>query len=198
MFRMDILYLGHSGFKFKGKDSIVVVDPVDISPTPTDVVILSDARQGVYSLSKVSGTPRRTEPYVVKAPGEYEVNGVGIFGWGSDHGENTAYSIIVDGVRIAHLGNLKEEANEDLVTGLGTVDVLLVPVGGGVTLGPKEAQIVIEKLSPSIVVPMCDTESGIGDFLKMMGITELAPIERLKVTKDSLPEGMQVVVLSRN
>jgi len=213
---MDIIYLGHSGFKFKGKDAIVVVDPLDkkkigfgMSPTPTDVVVVSHDFDATSALAQVSGTPRRAEPYIVNAPGEYEVNGVGIFGWGSDANTNTTYSIIVDGVRITHLGSLHQVITDDLVAGLGTVDVLLIPVGGGdFSIGPKDAQIVIEKLSPSIVIPMlyrlpehAETFAGmleLNDFLKVMGISELAPLDRLKVTRDSLPEGMQVVVLAKS
>lgn len=218
---MDITYLGHSAFKLKGKDATVVTDPFDkkivgfgMPQVSADVITVSHNHEDHNSVKQVGGTARREVPYIITAPGEYEVNDVGVFGWGSFHdetkgearGKNTIYSILVDGVRIVHLGDLGEIISPDVVDGLGTVDVLLVPVGGTFTIGPKEAVTVIEKLSPSIVIPMhyktVNHSSDFVDlldvslFLKMMGVPDLQPVDKLKVTEDSLPEETQVVLLS--
>lgn len=220
---MDITYLGHSAFKLKGKDATVITDPYDkklvgfaLPQVSADVVTISHEHEDHNAIKLVSGTSRRTEPYVIRAPGEYEIGGVGVFGWGSYHdtqhgaerGKNTIYSIIVDGVRVVHLGDLGDIIADDLVEGLGTVDVLLTPVGGVKTIGPKEAAAVVEKLSPSIVIPMhyktpdhsaafADLQE-VGEFLKLMGVTDVQPQDKLKVTEDNLPEETQTIVLSRS
>jgi L-ascorbate metabolism protein UlaG (beta-lactamase superfamily) len=219
---MDITYLGHSSFKLKGKDATVVIDPYGKSvgfsmpSVSADIVTVSHEHADHNEIKAVSGTSRRPEPYVIRAPGEYEVNGVGVFGWGSFHdnaqgaerGKNTIFSIIVDGVRVVHLGDLGAVIDDDLIEGLGTVDVLLTPVGGHFSMGPKEAAIVMEKLSPSLVIPMHYKTPehaaaygellGVDEFLKSMGVADLQPIEKLKVTEESLPEEPQIILLSKS
>jgi L-ascorbate metabolism protein UlaG (beta-lactamase superfamily) len=218
---MDIIYLGHSAFKLKGKDATVVTDPFEkkavgfsMPSVSADVVCVSHGHADHNAVSLVTGTARREVPYVITAPGEYEVNDVGVFGWGSFHdskggaerGKNVIYSILVDGVRVVHLGDLGSEITDDLIEGLGTVDVLLIPVGGGYTIGAKVAAEVIEQLSPSIVIPMhfktpqhnetFKDLDGVDAFLKVMGVADLQPVDKLKVTEDSLPEETQVVWLA--
>lgn len=221
---MDITYLGHSAFKLKGKEATVVCDPFDkktvgfsMPSTSADVVTISHLHEDHNATKLISGTARRPEPYVIQAPGEYEINGVGIFGWrsyhdaaeGSERGKNTIYSIIMDGVRVVHVGDLGHIVDEDLVEGLGAVDVLLTPVGGVYTIGPKEAAAVIEKLSPQIVIPMHFKTpehnpatfaelAEVDEFLKLMGVTEYEPLDKLKVTPENLPLETQVVVLKRS
>ncbi|HSB90564.1 MAG TPA: MBL fold metallo-hydrolase, partial [Anaerolineales bacterium] len=87
---------------------------------------------------------------------------------------------------------------------LGTVDVALVPVGGGSALGPSQAAEVISLIEPSIVVPM-HFKAGketlklapVSRFLSEMGISSLEPIDSLKVTKGGLSEETQVVLLKQ-
>lgn len=219
---MDITYLGHSAFKLRGKEATVVTDPFDkkmvgfsMPQTSADIVTISHNHPDHNAVGLVTGTARRNEPYVISAPGEYEASGVGVFGWGSFHdvvggterGKNTIYSIIIDDVRVVHLGDLGEVVTDAQVDGLGTVDVLLVPVGGVFTIDAKQAMTVIEKLSPSIVIPMhYKTEehgaefaevSGVNDFLQLMGITGMEPVDKLKVVADTLPEQTTVVLMKR-
>lgn len=220
---MDITYLGHSAFKLRGKDASVVTDPFDkkivgfgMPQASADVVTVSHDHADHNAIAQVSGTARRKDPYVVSAPGEYEASGIGVFGWGSYHdavggaerGKNTIYSIIVDGVRIAHLGDLGEVVTDDQADGLGAVDVLLLPVGGVYTIDAKQALTVIEKLAPSIVIPMHYKTADHGpefanlasveEFLQSMGVADLQPVEKLRVTADSLPEQTTVVWMSRS
>lgn len=218
---MDITYLGHSSFKLKGKEAVVVTDPFEkksvgfaIPTASADIVTVSHAHADHNAFEAVSGTARREQPYVISAPGEYEISGVGVFGWSSYHdgqsgeerGNNTVYSIMIDGVRVVHLGDLGHMVDDKLVDGLGTVDVLLVPVGGVYTIGPKEAAAVVERLSPALVIPMhykTDRHneqfaelSGLGDFLSIMNASVTEPLDKLRVVPETLPEQAQVIVLS--
>ena len=200
---MDIVYLGNSSFKLKGKEATVVTDPFD--KVSADIVTISSNDETPNRSSLVSGTPRRPESYIIKAPGEYEVNGIGIFGWGNfkevHEGaavpKNTIYSIIVDEVRIVHTGIMKQVLSDSLAEDLGTVDVLLIGIGQGTEFGPKEAAQVVEKLSPSIVIPMQYQPAEVTEFLKLVGTVETEPQDKLKVTKDNLPEGTQTVLLKQ-
>ena len=61
----------------------------------------------------------------------------------------------VGGLRIAHLGDLGHTLDDDQLEAIGSVDVLLVPVGGGTTLDAYQATRVIDQLHPRLmVIPM--------------------------------------------
>jgi L-ascorbate metabolism protein UlaG (beta-lactamase superfamily) len=81
--------------------------------------------------------------------------------------------------------------------------VLLVPVGGGSSLNAAQAAEVISLIEPYIVIPMHYKTSAISlkldkvdKFLKEMGTPRIEPVDVLKVTKGSLPQETQVVVLT--
>jgi L-ascorbate metabolism protein UlaG (beta-lactamase superfamily) len=74
---------------------------------------------------------------------------------GALRGLDTVFIFEVGGLRIAHLGDLGHTLDEDQLEAIGSVDVLLVPVGGGSTLDSYEATRVIDQLHPRLlVVPM--------------------------------------------
>jgi L-ascorbate metabolism protein UlaG (beta-lactamase superfamily) len=148
---------------------------------------------------------------VITGPGEYEIGGVFITGVRmmpvkkdkkKAESANILYVFDYGGITVAHLGDLNSVPTQSQIEDLGTVDIALVPVGGGQALSPSKAAEVISLIEPSIVIPMhyqtskeglkLDTEAG---FLKEMGISELAPLPSLKVTKSSLTEETQVILL---
>lgn len=217
---MDISYLGHSCFKLKGKNSSVITDPFEkevgfsLPRLSADVVTVSHDHFDHNNWKGVTGTARRTNPFVIDTPGEYEVLGVSVFGVktyhddkkGEERGENVVYSILIDGVSVVHLGDLGHKLSESAVSDLNGVDVLLCPVGGTYTINPKEAVEIISAIEPSIVVPMHyksdkhDQEkfgqlSSVEEFLAELG-KEAQKSDRLSVNKTSLPEEMEVVVLT--
>jgi len=74
---------------------------------------------------------------------------------GSQRGANTLFLIEVDGIRIVHCGDLGQPrlTAEQLAT-MGTVDVLLIPVGGVYTVDGKQAAEIVQQVNPRIVVPI--------------------------------------------
>lgn len=213
---MEITYLGHSSFKLRGKSVTVVTDPYDVSigikfpkHTSADIVTVSHDHNDHNAANTVEGSP-----FVVAGPGEYEVKGVGIVGIGVFHddaggakrGKNTIYRIELDGISIVHLGDLGHTLTSDQVDGLDGVDILLIPVGGVYTIDAKIAREVVGAIEPSVVIPMHYNRAGLDQktfgtlapvvtFLKEMGKENIAPVPKLSVTKDTLPEELQVVVL---
>lgn len=218
---MDITYLGHASFKLRGKTGAVVTDPFDskfigfeFPKVSADIVTVSHNHRDHNNIKAISGTARRPEPFVINAPGEYELQDISIFGYSSFHdnkkgterGKNTIMVIVIDGIRIAHLGDLGHVLSDDQVEKLGSIDVLLIPVGGEFTIGPKSASEIIQAMEPSIVVPMHYKTSEhkpdefaklffLDAFLKEMGKEGIEPIEKLVLTPGSLPEEMEIVVL---
>ena len=89
------------------------------------------------------------------------------------------------------------------VEALSSVDVLLIPVGGLHTIDASKASEVISLIEPRLVIPMhykTKVEKAkletVTKFLKEMGMAPVPPQPELKVSKSSLPEDTQVVVLT--
>jgi L-ascorbate metabolism protein UlaG (beta-lactamase superfamily) len=215
---MDITYLGHSSFKIKTRLASVVTDPYDpkmvglkYSGVEGEIVTVSHQHSDHNASDKVSGVKK-----VFEGPGEYEVSGVSIMGYptfhdaknGEERGDNTIYVIEVDGLRVVHLGDLGHGLSDELLDEIGDVDVLMIPVGGFYTLGPKEAAEVVSKIEPYFVIPMhyklpgmnaanFDKLEPVETFLKESGL----PVENLPkftVKKEDILEDQntKVIVLS--
>lgn len=214
---MDISWLGHSSFRIKGKNATVVTDPFEsgkigfkFPKVEADIVTVSHDHWDHNQTELVAGSPK-----VVSDPGEYEIGGVSIFGvptyhdnkQGAERGRNTVYVITVDNIRICHLGDLGHILSEEQVGEIGSVDILLAPVGGAYTIDPVQAGEVVSSLEPKIVVPMhyktpesnqdiFGTLSEVGEFVKEIGLPQVKT-DKLSVTFDKLPEEMQLVILER-
>lgn len=215
---MDITNLGHSSFRIKGKQAVVVTDPYSLEKSgvkfpkhiAADIVTVSHDHSDHNAVREIEGTP-----YVIQGPGEYEVKGVGVIGMSTFHdeekgakrGKNTVYRIEIDGVSIVHLGDLGHTLSTAEVDALDGVDVLMIPVGGFYTIDPTAAVSVINEIEPSIVIPMHYRRPDMTGtafaplatlpmFLKEIGKEEVVPQPKLVITKDKIPEQMQVVVLA--
>lgn len=74
---------------------------------------------------------------------------------GTKRGPNTIFRFMLDGLRFAHLGDFGQPALRPAQReAIGEVDVLLLPVGGGPTIGGGEAAALVRELAPRLVVPM--------------------------------------------
>ncbi|HEX6976749.1 MAG TPA: MBL fold metallo-hydrolase [Patescibacteria group bacterium] len=215
---MDIIYLGHSSFKIKGKNMSVVTDPFDpkkvglkFPKTEAEVVTISHHHDDHDAYSQVDGVKR-----VVDGPGEYEIGGVSIVGISSFHddkkgeerGKNTIYSIELDGLTIAHLGDLGHSLSEDKIKELTDVDVLMIPVGGEFTIDSKAAVEIVKQINPTIVIPMHYQTPGLNPetFSKLASPDAFLAEVGLKVEKlpklsikagDLVVEDQKVVLLEK-
>lgn len=216
---MDIHYLGHSSFKIKASAGTVVTDPYDSyvgfsMPTASaDIITVSHQHQDHNAVGQVKGTARRDKPFVIDKPGEYEVGGISVFGvptfhdgsQGAERGTNIISTIVMDGIKVCHLGDLGHELTQEHLAEIGSIDVLLVPVGGIFTIDPQRAVKTIHMMEPSYVVPMhyktLEHDATIfadlatlEDFLKAYG-TETKPVAKLSVESTRLPDETELVVL---
>lgn len=212
---MEISFVGHSCFRLKGKDSAVVTDPYDpnavglkLPKLAADIVCLSHSHPDHANSGAIEGSL-----YTISGPGEYEIKGVNIVGVGTFHddkngeqrGKNTVYNITIDGINVAHLGDIGHNLSSEQMEELGSVDILLVPVGGVYTVDAHLAAKIVAELEPKIVIPMhYQTEGlkyqldGVEKFLKEMGNENIAPVAKLSITREKLPEETSVVVLDRS
>jgi L-ascorbate metabolism protein UlaG (beta-lactamase superfamily) len=74
---------------------------------------------------------------------------------GAEIGLDTVFVFEVGGVRIAHLGDLGHILTDEQISAIGSVDVVLVPVGGVWTVDAHKATEVVDQIRPRLVtVPM--------------------------------------------
>lgn len=212
---MEITWYGQSCFRLTERGmATVATDPFDhkaIGYSPlklkADIVTVSHDAPGHNNTDAVKGTS-----HAITGPGEFEIGGVFITGVqtdvsgkkGKDAVRNTLYVFDYDGITVAHLGDLKNVPTQAEVEALGTVNVALVPVGGGGGLNAAKAAEVVSLLEPNLVIPMHystpDSKiqlDALGKFLKEMGLSANAVEKQasLKVTRSGLPDETKVVVL---
>lgn len=214
---MEINFLGHSCFRLKGKTTIVITDPYDpnmvglkLAKLSGDVVTISHDH-GDHNQSELVGGVKK----VVSGPGEYEIMGVSIVGISTYHdekkgtlrGKNTVYIIEIDGLRVAHLGDLGHKLNDKILEKIGTIDVLLIPVGGEFTIGPQQAVEIVRAIEPTVVIPMHYQFPGLkaNTFAKLVSADEFISdlgvpsekLDKLNIKKEIIGEDQRVVVLEK-
>jgi len=100
---------------------------------------------------------------------------------GTERGPNTIFAFELGGLRVAHFGDFGQtslrEVQAALLVGL---DLLILPVGGGPTIGAVQAAEIAERLAPRWVVPMHYRTPRV-DFLESEAefVARFARVERL-------------------
>lgn len=218
---MDITYLGHASFLLKGDTGSVVTDPYSKDmlgkalPKVEANLITVSHDHGDHNAVDAVNTPSDDTPLVLTMPGEYEKHKIRVQGFqtyhdknkGEERGKNTIYKITIDDVDILHCGDLGHMLKASTIDQIGNVDVILVPVGGHFTINADEANDIVSKLEPSIVIPMhykndafnkeiMDKLAPVDDFLQKIGTEAEKPGKKYKVKQGDLSdEDMKVVVL---
>ncbi len=170
-----------------------------------DVIVLSHQNKKQFNLE-----PFEKKPFVIADPGEYEVNGLFVFGEAikGEKGADphvVAYRFQMEGMSIAFLGGLDRMLTEEEAGKLENIDILLLPVGGGDRIKPKQAVEIMNMIEPRIVVPLyhhidgLKHELGTADaFCKELGVCQRQDGNKLKILKKDLPaEDVVIHVLER-
>jgi len=198
---MEIWYLGHSSFRVRSQEGIIVTDPYGLKTglrlpkIKADIVTISHKHSN-HNCSNLA----TDQPFVIHAPGEYEIQGISVFGIPSSH-KNTIYLIETEreGIKLCHLGNLNNQLEKETLNKINSPDILFTPIGNHDTIDLKEAIKVIRQIEPKIVIPMHygNEELKVNEFLRAMDI-KIDPMPKLIIKKaDLMFEGEKVVVLER-
>ena len=220
---MEITYYGRTCIRIRGREATIAYDHYTSIVGPTgrgitaDIVTLSHPDDA--PLARVKGrlaprdqrTPIATSldnAVVLEGPGEYEVKSIlmtGVRSYRDAHRGaaaryNTAFYAEIDGVHVVHLGDHAEGLGNEQVKELPGIDVVFVPVGGGLSVNAAAA--LISQLAPKIVIPMpvidepSKATAAVKAFCKEEGLTTPpAPQQKLVVTISALPEETTTVVL---
>jgi L-ascorbate metabolism protein UlaG (beta-lactamase superfamily) len=213
---MEITWYGHSCFRLTERSyATVVTDPFNNKTTgydalklKADIVTVSHDAPGHNFVEAVKGAS-----HTIDGAGEFEIGGVFITGVSTDGSgakkkskdasmSNTVYVFDYDGITVAHLGDLQQVPTQSEIESLGTINVALVPVGGGGGLNAAKAAEVISLIEPNIVIPMHYSTpaskislESLNKFIKEMGLSKPDTQPTLKVTRSSLPSETRVTVL---
>jgi len=151
--------------------------------------------------------PTSLEPaFLLDSPGEYDVHDILVTGVrtfrdetkGGERGFNTCFVFELDGVHVIHLGDVGHLLTEEELGDIGTVEVVLVPVGG--SLPAAKAAELVAQLDADVVVPMTLDGDGAGKaelerFLHEMSVPHGEAVPKLSVTHSSLPAETTFVLL---
>jgi L-ascorbate metabolism protein UlaG (beta-lactamase superfamily) len=213
---VQVIWHGHACFELRGMRVTVVFDPFKGIGLPepkadADIVLCSHSH----------GDHNNAEPVLKKGGlvlerfvGSREFQGVSVKGTGTFHdatggsqrGKNSVYVVRLDGLAFCHLGDLGHDLTTEQMTEIGANDVLFVPVGGGPTIGPDVAGVIVERLKPTITVPMhynlgitgmpefFNRLNHVDDFLKDKTNVEKLEGRSFAVTQENLPKEQTIIV----
>lgn len=205
---MVITYLGGQTFKVSQGDLTLALNPpskdstLKASKFGADITLVSLDHEDFNGVENTVFGER--EPFVIKGPGEYEVKGVAVRGFGSESsyggkGINTIYAINLEGMNLCFLGALgTPDIPKDALEDLDDIDVLFVPVGGEGTLDEAGGYKLAVQLEPKAVVPMGYDNAALKSFLKEAGAEDVKPVDKLTLRKKDLEgkEGEIIVLAS--
>ncbi len=172
---MQVEWYGQSAFRLSGAGKTVVIDPFGdlsglmgrgikfdyppISVVAADLVLVTHEHADHNGTEAVGGDP----PILRSTAGRLESPLGEVLAIASEHdpaagterGPNTIFVFELDGVRVSHFGDFGQSTlRDEQAAAIGAIDLLILPVGGGPTIGAEQAHTIIERLRPSWVVPM--------------------------------------------
>jgi L-ascorbate metabolism protein UlaG (beta-lactamase superfamily) len=207
----EITWYGHACFAIRNRDITVLMDPVpaasgyDTQRPAADIVTVSHGHQGHSALDEIEPGFR-----LINGPGEYEIQEVFINGIQTYHdaergkklGKNTVYVVELEELVICHLGDIGHVLTDQQVELISSVDVLIVPVGGGPIITPAQASEIIAQIEPSVVIPMqFRTDRGdleresVDGFIREIASAGHETMDSLQVRKSDVGDSTRVVVL---
>ncbi|MCL5036696.1 MAG: MBL fold metallo-hydrolase [Chloroflexi bacterium] len=211
---MQIEYLAHSCFLLTSQSGFrVMIDPYDPKigygkiQRHTDLILVTHSHTDHNNISGVPGAAK-----VFASAGEKDFNGVKVSAMISMHGGNPedkfnlVFSISMDGIKIAHMGDLGEIPGGPLLDFLEGTQVLMIPVGGKFTIDAVQAQKIVELIKPSVVIPMHFRTAAIDrvrlplapveDFSSLFANTKILRESVFEIKAGDLPEKTEVVVMN--
>ena len=173
---MKLTWLGHSCFLLEQDGYRLVTDPyTGVEGYPP----LSVSAHAVWcshhhfdhdAVDAVTALPPVKSPFTVR-----EVETCHDEKGGALRGSNTVRVFTAGGVSVAHLGDLGHQLSAEQLDAIGSVDAVLVPVGGVYTVDAAGAKAVCDALRPRCVIPMhyhhapygLPNVAGVEDFLRL-------------------------------
>ncbi|MDO9577984.1 MAG: MBL fold metallo-hydrolase [Candidatus Cloacimonadales bacterium] len=160
---INVKWFGHSMWKIWNDSVSIIADPfTDIGyPMPqnatADIVLSSHNHYDHNNFSLIGGDFK-----IVKEEGEFIIRNVKINSFityhdkagGTRRGKNLLIKFELSGKTFLHCGDLGHDLDEEMISKLGKIDVLFIPIGGYYTIDAVAAKKIVDKIQPKIVFPM--------------------------------------------
>jgi len=213
---MKIKWNGHASFTITASDgTVLITDPYDPSgyggvlkydtvSDKADAVLVSHDHEDHNYVKGLPGSPQvlngQVKDIKVKAIDTHHDESYGA----ERGGPNAVFTFTVDDINICFVGDLGHQLSSEQIEAIGSVDLLLIPVGGTYTVDAEDAAKVAEALKARLVIPMhfktdkCDLPiTEVNSFLtKMTNVKKLEESE-IELSLDKLPAaGPEVWVMN--
>jgi L-ascorbate metabolism protein UlaG (beta-lactamase superfamily) len=214
---MKIKWYGHSAFRLTSSTGVsIILDPYESGAfggalaygkieDKADLVLTSHEHNDHNYTKDIKGNFT-----LINGSGTYKIGGITIqaipsyhdSSQGTERGTNLIFVIEVDGITIAHLGDLGHGLDKTTLVAMGKIDVLLLPVGGFYTIDAQEATKAMRQLNPPVTIPMhykttkCDFPiAPVGDFTVDKKAVRILSGSEIEITRLSIPTEPEVFVL---
>jgi len=219
---MKIKWMGLAAFLITSDSGIKIInDPYEPGMDPfgyghelhygritdsADVVTISHDHWDHNKVETVGGNPQ-----IMREIGMKEIKGIKIRGIASFHdnvagkelGPNVIFCFEIDGLKICHLGDLGHRLNKEQIAEVGSVDLLLTPVGGVFTVDASTATEIAEDLKAKVIIPMhynhdkCNFPvAGVSEFLVGKKSVKHLGDSEIELHKKDLPKFPTVLVMN--
>jgi len=161
---MVINYFDNGCFRLQSGETSVLLDPQN-NRLKADAIL----RTLAPAENPLGEAGENTE---IAFPGEYEVKGIEIMGFGipaesTEKFIKTAFAVRWEEMKFVFLGHLSKPLEAGLMEEFSDADVLFLPVGGDHFLEPEVAAKIAKQLEAKIVIPSFYKNPDV--FLKALG-----------------------------
>lgn len=213
---VKITFIGHSTYEIETPGGVRIATDfsgVYMPPRMPDVVTMNRAHSTHYTLnpdpgianvlhgwSDVAGEKAEhhlvlDDVYIRNVATDIRM-GFGDYSSFQENG-NSIFIFETAGLCIGHLGHLHHELTDSHYAEIGRLDILMVPVDGGLTMGADSMSRVVKRLRSALILPMHRTGPPLERFLAMFensfAIT-YAPQKVITVSMRSLPRQPTIMV----
>lgn len=152
-----LVYLGHACFLIKSNNYEVVIDPYQRDSVPNMSLPSGLKANKVICSHDHFDHNAKENVIIVSTNASMSINSISVphdHEGGKKRGMNNISILDVDGYKVVHLGDTGCVLDEKTLEPLKNCDVLLAPINGFFTIGPKELKAICDIVKPRIVIPM--------------------------------------------
>lgn len=169
---MNITWYGHACFKIESRDGSIILDPY----SDGSVYGLKMPKTHASRVHCSHGHSDHNAAELIMLNRSICAMGISTLPCfhdevqGKKRGDNLICLLDTENTRIAHLGDIGHEPDEELYGKLCGIDILMIPVGGKYTVDAEAAKRICDRLSPAVIIPM--HYRG-----KRAGLRDIAPVD---------------------